>query len=102
MVAPISGQSAGLKRAAVTHGIREVTLCKDGSGKVGMRMQPINKGVFVVLVQANSPAALAGLRFGDQILTINDTVVAGYSMEKVHDLIKKSDPKNILLAVRDR
>lgn len=102
MIAPLSGGSVGLRRAEVSHGIREVVLCKDGKGKVGMRVQSINKGVFVVIVQSNSPAALAGLRFGDQILMINEVIVAGFTMDKVHDLLKKADPKRILLAVRDR
>lgn len=102
MVAPLSGSSLGLQRAAVTHGIREVVICKDKDGKVGMRMQPINKGIFVVLVQSNTPAALAGLRFGDQVLAINDVFVAGFTMDKVHDLIKKANPKKIAFAVRDR
>ncbi|XP_067139574.1 syntenin-1-like [Centruroides vittatus] len=102
MIAPLSGDSVGLKRAQVTHGIREITICKDGNGKVGMRVQPIDKGVFVSLVQANSPAALGGLRFGDQILQINGVLVAGFSMDKVHDLIKKASPQSISMAVRDR
>uniref|UniRef100_A0A023GLA4 PDZ domain-containing protein n=1 Tax=Amblyomma triste TaxID=251400 RepID=A0A023GLA4_AMBTT len=102
MVAPISGSSLGLKRAHVSHGIREVILCKDQKGKVGLRVQAINKGIFVVLVQANSPAALAGLRFGDQLLTINDEVLAGYSVDKVHTLIVKANPERIVIAVRDR
>ncbi|PSN39341.1 Syntenin-1 [Blattella germanica] len=86
MVAPLSGQSLGLQRAQVTHGIRELTLCKDASGKVGVRVQAINKGIFVCLVMKGCPAALAGLRFGDQILQINGTTVAGMSMDQVHDL----------------
>lgn len=102
MVAPISGSSLGLKRAQVSHGIREVILCKDQKGKVGLRMQAINKGIFVVLVQANSPAALAGLRFGDQLLTINEEVLAGYSVDKVHTLMAKANPERIVIAVRDR
>lgn len=102
MVAPISGTSLGLKRAEVSHGIREVTLCKDQKGKIGLRVQAINKGIFVVLVQANSPAAMVGLRFGDQLLTINDEVLAGYSVDKVHTLIVKADAERIVMAVRDR
>lgn len=44
LVAPVSGQSLGLARAQVTHGIREVTLCKEPkSGKCGFRVQAINK-----------------------------------------------------------
>lgn len=102
MVAPISGGSLGLKRAQVTHGIREITVCKDAKGKVGVRMQEVNKGIFAVLVQANTPAAMAGLRFGDQILQIDDKVVAGYTMNQVHDIIKKASPQKISMVVRDR
>jgi syntenin-1 len=39
-----------------------VVVCKDGVGKVGMRVKAVNKGVFVCLVAKDSPAALAGLR----------------------------------------
>lgn len=39
MIAPLASQSAGLARAQVTHGIRELTLCKGGDGKVGLRCQ---------------------------------------------------------------
>ncbi|KFM82747.1 Syntenin-1, partial [Stegodyphus mimosarum] len=102
MVAPISGNSLGLARAQVSHGLREVILCKDGNGRVGLRVQPINKGVFIVCVQKNTPAALAGLRFGDQILMINDVTVAGFSMDDVHKMIKKADPNRITMVVRDR
>ncbi|XP_055632339.1 syntenin-1-like [Toxorhynchites rutilus septentrionalis] len=102
MVAPISGSSVGLQRGQVTNGIRELILCKGSDKKVGLRAQSINKGVFVCLVVRNSPAAIAGLRFGDQILQINGTLVAGYSVDDVHKLLKKSDKNNISLVVRDR
>ena len=42
MIAPLTGNSVGLHRANVTHGIRQVVLCKDKDGKVGMRVQAIN------------------------------------------------------------
>ena len=102
MVAPLSGTSAGLQRAQVTNGLRELILCKGADNKVGLRVQPVNKGIFVSLVIKNSPAALAGLRFGDQILQINGTIVAGHSMDDVHKLLKKSDKNNISVIVRDR
>ncbi|KAF2883972.1 hypothetical protein ILUMI_22200 [Ignelater luminosus] len=102
MVAPLSGQSLGLQRAQVTHGVRELTLCKDKDGKVGVRVKPINNGIFACLVIDKSPAALAGLRFGDQILQINGQTVAGYSMDKVHDLFRKGPVNGISVVVRDR
>merc|ERR1711970_383873 len=39
---------------------RWVILCKDGCGKIGLRVQTYNKGVFVSLVIASSPAAHPG------------------------------------------
>jgi len=102
LTAPLSGSSLGLARAQVSHGIRQVVLCKDGEGKVGMRVKAINKGIFVCLVTKESPAALGGLRFGDQILQVNNISVAGYSSDKVHDILKKAGNNNIVLAVRDR
>jgi len=102
LVAPLSGGSLGLARAEVTHGIREITLCKDGKGKCGFRVQAVSKGVFVVLVQKDSAASLVGLRFGDQILQIDGENVAGFSIDKVHTMIKKGPVNGIRLAVRDR
>ncbi|XP_050078091.1 syntenin-1-like [Anopheles maculipalpis] len=102
MVAPVTGHFTGLQRGQVTNGIRELIMCKGADKKVGLRVQAINKGIFVCVVVKNSPAALAGLRFGDQILQINGTLVAGFSVDDVHKLLKKSDKNNISVVVRDR
>ncbi len=100
----------------------QVILCKDGTGKVGIRVKSVNKGIFVCLVAKNTPAAMGGLRcalklllffciceiscfrprFGDQILQINNQDVAGFSEDKVHEIFKKCPVNNIVLAVRDR
>lgn len=103
MLAPLSGNSAGLARAGTTtNGIRELILCKGRDGKVGLRAQSINKGIFVCMVVKDSPAALVGLRFGDQILQVNGVTVAGFSVDEVHKLLKKSNANNISLVIRDR
>lgn len=103
MVAPISGNSLGLVRAQVSHGVRQVVLCKDKDGKIGLKVKAVNKGVFVCLVARGSPAALGGLRFGDQILQINGENVAGFSSDKVHDILKnKTSVNNIVMVIRDR
>ncbi|KAH9495149.1 hypothetical protein Btru_018513 [Bulinus truncatus] len=101
-IAPITGNSLGLARAEIKSGIREVVLCKDGDGKLGLRIRHINNGLFVALVQIGSPAALAGLRFGDQILQINGKTVAGWDNDKAHNFLKKADGARIEMAVRDR
>jgi len=102
LVAPLSGSNPGVVRAQVSHGIRQIVVCKDADGKVGVKVKDINKGIFVCLVTKNSPAALAGLRFGDQILQLNGDNLAGLSADKVHSMFKKAGVNNISLAVRDR
>ena len=77
-------------------------LCKDGDGKVGLRVKAIDKGIFVALVAQGSPASMGGLKFGDQILQINNVTIAGYTAEKVHGMFKSCGVNNIVLAVRDR
>lgn len=99
LVAPISGH---LQKVNVTNGIRELVMCKGSDDKVGMRVKDIDNGIFVCLVVDKSPAAMVGLRFGDQILQINGVNVAGYSMDKVHKLLKKSPVNGINVVVRDR
>lgn len=102
MVAPVSGNDVGVRRAEVKQGLREVVACKDAEGKIGLRIRHVNSGLFVALVQQNSPAALAGLRFGDQILQINGQNVAGWDTNKAHKVLKSADGQRISFAVRDR
>lgn len=101
-VAPLSSMSQSLQKATVTQAIRQVILCKGQNGKVGVRLREINGGLFVCYVADGSPAALGGLRFGDQILEINGVTVAGMSMDKGHELLQKAPVNGISLAVRDR
>ncbi|XP_072100406.1 syntenin-1-like isoform X2 [Mobula birostris] len=102
MVAPVSGNSLGFHRAEIRPGVREVILCKDQDGKVGLRLRSIDRGIFVQLVQANSPASLVGLRFGDQILQLDGNTCAGWSTGKAHKALKKAPQDKISLIVRDR
>ncbi|XP_005112489.1 syntenin-1 [Aplysia californica] len=101
-IAPITGNNLGLARAEIKSGIREVILCKDQDGKLGLRIRHVNSGIFVAFVQVGLPAALAGLRFGDQILQINGQTVAGWDNNKAHNFLKKADGQRIEFAVRDR
>lgn len=77
-------------------------LCKDGKGQVGLKLSSLNNGVFVSVVVHESPAAMAGIRFGDQILQINDVFVAGMSVDQVNKIFKDCPTNNISVIVRDR
>ncbi|XP_024415260.1 syntenin-2 [Desmodus rotundus] len=102
VVAPVSGNSLGVRRAEIKPGVREIHLCKDERGKTGLRLRAIDKGLFVQLVQANTPASLVGLRFGDQILQIDGRDCAGWSADKAHRVVKKASAEKIVMVVRDR
>lgn len=41
-VAPVTGSNKGLMRAEIKQGIREVILCKDEHGKIGLRLRHVN------------------------------------------------------------
>ncbi|CAH8580886.1 unnamed protein product [Dicrocoelium dendriticum] len=86
----------------IRHGVRRVLLCKDPSGKVGVQLVSVDNGIFVSFVKAGSPAALGGIRFGDQVLSICDQVVAGFSGDKAMNLIRKGPANNLEIMVRDR
>ncbi|XP_041955445.1 syntenin-2 isoform X1 [Alosa sapidissima] len=102
MVRPVTGNDIGIRRAEIRQGLREIILCKDQDKKVGLRLREIDNGIFIQLVQANSPAALAGLRFGDQVLQINGQNCAGWSTDKAHKALKSAAETRIELIVRDR
>lgn len=100
-VAPVTGGHQS--HAEIKQGIRQVVGCKDpGSGKIGLSVENISKGVFVSYVESGSVAAKAGLRFGDQIVQINGESVAGWNKKKTIEFLKKADPTQIRFAVRDR
>ncbi|NXJ82835.1 SDCB2 protein, partial [Trogon melanurus] len=102
LVAPLSGNNAGLRRAEIKPGVREIHLCKDERGKTGLHLKNVDQGIFVQLVKANSPAALVGLRFGDQVLQIDGKNCAGWSSDKAQRALKKASPEKIVMVVRDR
>lgn len=43
VVAPVSGNSLGARRAEIKPGVREIHLCKDERGKTGLRLRAIDK-----------------------------------------------------------
>lgn len=102
IVAPLSGAALAVPHAQVTNSVRELIMCKGADGKVGLRVKDISKGCFVSVVVRDSPAAAAGLRFGDQLLQVQGTYVAGFSVDRVHELLRRAPADRIALVVRDR
>ncbi|EDQ92470.1 uncharacterized protein MONBRDRAFT_17135 [Monosiga brevicollis MX1] len=92
----------GMQRAEIKQGVRKVVLAKDGSGKLGLAAKSIDKGVFVSFVWRDSAASLGGIRFGDQILSIDGENVAGWTEKQVHKKLDKANPACITLILRDR
>ncbi|XP_062041311.1 syntenin-1-like [Lepus europaeus] len=66
------------------------------------QLKSIDNGIFVQLVQANSPASLVGLRFGDQVLQINGENCACWSSDKAHKVLKQAFGEKITMTIRDR
>lgn len=76
------------EKACVKMGLREVILCKNQQGKIGLSFNIINIGLFVSAVEKESPAALAGIRFGEQLICINDYFVSGIKKSKIEKIIQ--------------
>ncbi|XP_057588999.1 syntenin-1-like isoform X2 [Hippopotamus amphibius kiboko] len=55
-----------------------------------------------LLVQANSPSSLVGLRLGDQVLQINGENCAGWSSDRAHKVLKQGFGERITMTIRDR
>jgi len=98
--------NVGLARAEIKQGLRPMLIAKgvDKKGNARLGIAPVawENGVFVGFVWKDSTAAMAGLRFGDQILRINGEDCAAMSQSKVLKLLRNADAKGVELVVRDR
>lgn len=92
----------GIARAEKREGVRPVVLAKGQDGKIGVAPVAIDNGMFVGFVWKDSPAAMAGLRFGDQILSVNGATCAGWTAKQMIKCLNKQEGSSLTLAVRDR
>jgi len=102
VVAPVTGEDKAMQVASIKQGMRKIVLCKDNRGIIGMCVQSIDNGLFVSFVQRDTPAALGGLRFGDQIIEMNGSSVAGWSTDQGTKFLKKADGARVEMIIRDR
>jgi syntenin-1 len=92
----------GVARSEKKEGVRPVVLAKGKDGKIGIAPVAIDNGIFVGCVWKDSPSAMAGLRFGDQLLAINGQSCAGWTAKQAIKCLGKQEGASITLALRDR
>ncbi|VDM18518.1 unnamed protein product [Hydatigera taeniaeformis] len=99
---PNSNAITNVDPVHVSQGVREVTVRKGKEGLVGLQLRDQDRGVFVTYVESDSPAAQAGLRFGDQVLRINAQYTAGMTGKDAMNFIKRSCGPTVDIVIRDR
>ena len=75
---------------------------RSGEAGVGLVLRRAGNGVAVATVNADGPAAEAGIRAGDRILAVDDQPTAGEAPDTVHDWIVGMEGTELSLTVRDR
>lgn len=86
----------------VSQQVREIIVRKSAKGFLGVQLRNQDAGIFVTYVEHDSPAAKAGLRFGDQILKVNEKYVAGMKGKEVMKFISKKCGLSVSIVIRDR
>lgn len=80
MIAPISQQGAlGMQRSEIRQGVRMIILCKDGKGKIGLRIKAVNKVCVEPFIGFWLYSSLKGLA-GVGPLSLNSIYGCGFSI----------------------
>lgn len=69
---------------------------------IGVAPHAIKNHVFVMYVEPGTPAHLAGLRFGDEILDVNDGFVYKWTPEQISEFIKNQPDQRFPMIIRRR
>lgn len=75
---------------------------RTGEAGVGMELRPAGRGFVVSDVNASGPAAAAGIRVGDTILSIEDQPVQGETLDTVMDWLTGEEGTPVILTYRGR
>ncbi|GAA51503.1 syntenin-2 [Clonorchis sinensis] len=83
--------------------VREVTLVRRNVGhRFGMRIESLGCGIYVTTVLRNSPAATAGLKVGDELLTIDGEPVSHMSTHGATERVRSSASEVLRITYRPR
>lgn len=97
-----AGAIVPIDPVTVTQQVHELYLQKDKRGLLGIQLKAMDAGVFITYVECDSPAAIAGLRFGDQVLKIDDEYMAGKKGKNVMKFVRKKCGEIVTMVIRDR
>uniref|UniRef100_A0A182Y8D0 PDZ domain-containing protein n=1 Tax=Anopheles stephensi TaxID=30069 RepID=A0A182Y8D0_ANOST len=82
----------------------ELLIRKGEGGKIGVtgrRLQQEGK-LLICAVARRSPAYMAGLRYGDEILSLENEPVSGVQLERVRELVRNNQRNSIKLRSKDK
>ncbi|XP_053663292.1 syntenin-1-like [Anopheles marshallii] len=92
-----------IARFPAANGIRELLIRKDEGGKIGVTGRRIHEGkVLICAVTRRSPAYIAGLRYGDEILCLENESLSVLELDCVRDLVRKNLRNSIRLRTKDK
>uniref|UniRef100_A0A182LTP2 PDZ domain-containing protein n=1 Tax=Anopheles culicifacies TaxID=139723 RepID=A0A182LTP2_9DIPT len=82
----------------------ELLIRKGEGGKIGVTLRRIHEGrLLICAVTRRSPAYMAGLRYGDEILCLENEPISGMmELEQVRDLVQKNLRNSIKLRTQDK
>uniref|UniRef100_A0A3F2YTY9 PDZ domain-containing protein n=1 Tax=Anopheles christyi TaxID=43041 RepID=A0A3F2YTY9_9DIPT len=90
-------------RFPVVDGIRELLIRKGEDGKIGVTVRQIEEEMFFICaVMRRSPAYLAGLRYGDEVQSLEDEPLRGQLLDRVRELVRKNMRNSIKLRTKDK
>uniref|UniRef100_A0A1I8JUN7 PDZ domain-containing protein n=1 Tax=Anopheles funestus TaxID=62324 RepID=A0A1I8JUN7_ANOFN len=92
-----------IARFPAANGIRELLIRKGEGGKIGVTGRRLHEGkVFICAVTRRSPAYMAGLRYGDEILCLENESLVGLELDRVRDLVRKNLRNSLKLRTKDK
>ncbi|ETN65870.1 syntenin-1 [Anopheles darlingi] len=97
------GCSIKITRSTTAFGLREWLIRKGVGGKIGATVRCMEKGRFAICsVSQRSPAYVAGLRIGDELMSLGETSLRECSLSDLREPLKTNRRNHLRLCTKDR